>query len=226
MKYEIIGEPLPTVVCYLQNGESLLVEKGGMSWMSPNLEMTTQGPGGVGKAFGRMLTKESVFQNRYTANGDGMIAIASSFPGSIKALDIQPGRGVMVQKAAYLAGTEGVQLETRAQKGLAKGLFGGEGFLMQGLVGQGIAFIEIDGHAIEYDLAPGQQLVISTGHLAMMDDSCSMEVVKVKGFKNIMLGGEGLFNTVVTGPGKVIVQTMPIASLATSLIPFLPLEGK
>ena len=227
MRYEIAGEPLPVVTCYLNSGETLITESGSMSWMSPNMKMETSTNGGIGKALGRMFSGDSLFQNRYTAmGGEGLIAFASSFPGSIRPFEIGPGNNLIVQKSAFLASEAGVELSLHFQKKLGAGLFGGEGFIMQRLSGQGTAFIEIDGYAVEYVLQPGQQMVIDTGYLAAMSESCSMEIRTVPGVKNMLLGGEGIFNTVVTGPGKIILQTMPVNNVADTLRPFLPSSGK
>jgi len=201
----------------------MITERGSMSWMSPNMKMETTSNGGIGKAFGRMFSGESFFQNLYTAQGGpGMIAFASSFPGSIRALDITPSQPMIVQKSAFLASEVGVELSVFFQKKFGAGLFGGEGFIMQKLTGSGTAFVEIDGHAMEYTLAAGQQIIVDTGYLAAMDATCSMDVVSVPGVKNMLFGGEGVFNTVVSGPGRVILQTMPISAVAGSLQRFLP----
>ena len=210
-KYEILGGNLPVVVCELSAGESMITESGSMSWMSPNMKMETISGGGMKKMFGRLMSGDSAFQNRYTAEGaDGMIAFASSFPGAIKALEISNGHSMIVQKSAFLASEEGVELSMHFQKKLGKGIFGGEGFIMQRLSGNGTAFVEID----------GQEILISTGYLAAMEETCTMDVVAVKGVKNMLIGGEGIFNTVVKGPGKVILQTMPISKVAELLTPF------
>ena len=194
-----------------------------MSWMSPNMNMETTSNGGFGKALGRMFAGESIFQNKFTAQGGpGMIAFASSFPGDIRAIEITPDRPVIVQKSAFLAGEAGVELSVFFQKKLGSGFFGGEGFIMQKLSGNGTVFVEIDGSAVEYELAAGQQMVIDTGYLAMMDATCSMDVVANKGVKNMIFGGEGIFNTIVTGPGKIVLQTMPISTVATAILPFVP----
>jgi len=223
MKYEIVGEPLPVVTCHVNSGETLITERGSMSWMSPNMKMETSTNGGIGKALGRMFSGDSIFQNRYTAiGGEGLIAFASSFPGSIRALDIGPGNNMIVQKSAFLASEAGVVLSLHFQKKLGAGLFGGEGFIMQKLSGQGIAFIEIDGYAVEYILQPGQQMILDTGYLAAMTESCTMEIHTVPGLKNMVFGGEGIFNTVVTGPGKIILQTMPVSNVAATIRPFIP----
>ena len=222
MTYQIQGEPMPVVICQLAAGETMITEKGSMVWMSPNMKMETAA-GGIGKALGRMFSGESVFQNRYTAqNGEGMIAFASSFPGSICAVEITPEHPVIAQKSAFLAATDGVELSVHFQKKFSAGFFGGEGFIMQKISGRGIAFLEIDGSAVEYDLAAGQQLIVDTGNLAMVSDGCSIDVQTVKGVKNVLFGGEGLFNTVVTGPGKVTLQSMPLSSFANSIASVLP----
>lgn len=223
MQYKIEGTPLPVVICQLDRGECMMTEKGSMSWMTPNMRMETTSNGGIGKALGRMLAGESIFQNRYTAEGgEGMIAFASSFPGTILPVEITPDRPVIVQKSAFLAGVESVDISLFLQKKLGAGFFGGEGFIMQKLSGEGMVFVEIDGSTVEYDLAPGQQMIVDTGYLAMMDATCSMDITAVKGAKNMFFGGEGAFNTVITGPGKIVLQTMPVNSVAGALIPFMP----
>lgn len=222
MKYSIEGEPLPVVVCELESNEMMITEKGAMSWMSPNMKMETVG-GGVGKMFGRMFSGESMFVNHYTAmGGPGMIAFASSFPGSIRACEITPGKEMICQKTAFLASTSGVELSVFFQKKAGAGFFGGEGFIMQKLSGNGVAFVEFDGYIKEYELAAGQSIVVDTGYLAAMDSSCSIDIQKVPGVKNMLFGGEGVFNTVVTGPGRVLLQSMPIGQMAGTLIPYLP----
>ena len=223
MRYEIKGETLPVVICQLEGGEKMITEGGGMSWMSPNMLMETTTNGGIGKAFGRMFSGEKMFQNIYTAQGgSGMIAFASSFPGSIKAFEIAPGQEMIFQKSAFLAGEAGVQLSVFSNKKFSSGLFGGEGFIMQKISGLGIVFAEFDGHVVEYELQPGQQIVVDTGHLAAMTASCQIEIKSVPGVKNMLFGGEGLFNTVISGPGKVWLQTMPISNVAGILRPYLP----
>ena len=222
MKYSIEGEPLPVVICDLESNEMMITEKGAMSWMSPNMKMETVG-GGVGKMFGRMFSGESMFVNHYTAmGGPGMIAFASSFPGSIRAFEIAPGKEMICQKTAFLASTSNVELSVFFQKKAGAGFFGGEGFIMQKLSGQGVAFVEFDGYIKEYELAAGQSIVVDTGYLAAMDATCSVDIQKVPGVKNMLFGGEGVFNTVITGPGRVLLQSMPIGQMAGTLIPYLP----
>ncbi|MEA4993106.1 hypothetical protein SDC9_123372 [bioreactor metagenome] len=223
MEYKIEGQTLPVVICQLNSGESMITERGSMSWMSPNMQMETTSNGGMGKALGRMFAGEGMFQNRYTAKGGpGMIAFASSFPGDIRVFEIGPGRELVLQKSGFLASEESVELSVFFRKKLGAGLFGGEGFIMQKLSGRGIVFAEFDGHVMEYDLAAGQSIVIDTGYLAAMDATCSMDIQTVPGMKNAIFGGEGLFNTVVTGPGRVYLQTMPISNVAGVIGRYIP----
>ena len=201
----------------------MITEGGAMAWMSPNMKMETTSNGGIGKALGRAFSGERIFQNIYTAQGGaGMIAFASSFPGSIRPFEIGPGQEMIFQKSAFLASEGGIELSLHFRKKIASGLFGGEGFIMQRVSGQGTVFAEFDGHVIEYELQPGQQIVVDTGHLAAMSASCSMDVKSVPGVKNMLFGGEGIFNTVITGPGHVWLQTMPISNVAGVLRPYMP----
>ena len=227
MKYQIIGEPLPVAVCTVNPGETLISERGSMAWMTPNMKMETKGNGGLGKMIGRLASGESAFQNRFTAEGgEGMVAFASSFPGSIRAYEISPGNEMVVQKSGFLASDEGVELSVFFQKKLGAGLVGGEGFIMQKLSGNGTALIEIDGFAVEYELEAGQSMVIDNGYLAAMSATCTMDVQMNKGVKNLLFGGEGMFNTIITGPGIIVLQTMPVTGVASALIPYLPLGEK
>lgn len=222
MNFEILGDALPVVVCTLSKGETIINESGSMVWMSDNVKMETVG-GGVGKMFGRILSGENLFQNRYTAQAEGsLVAFASSFPGCIYPLEITPDRPMILQKSAFLAATSGVELSMHFNKKFSSGLFGGEGFIMQKVSGNGTVFAEVDGHGVEYDLAPGQSMLVDTGNLAMMDATCTMEIQTVPGVKNMLFGGEGLFLTKVTGPGSIVLQSMPISTLAGELFKYLP----
>ncbi len=221
MQYEIKGGVFPVVICNLEDGEQMITEKGSMVWMTPNMEMDTRG-GGIGKMFSKAFSGESMFQNIYTARGAGMIAFGSSFPGKILPLEIAPGREMILQKSAFLASEAGVQLSIHFNKKLSAGFFGGEGFIMQRLSGSGTAFAEIDGELIEYDLAPGQKMVVDTGNVAGFEPTVGIEIEQVPGLKNKLLGGEGLFNTTLTGPGRIWLQTMPISGVAGAIRPFIP----
>lgn len=213
MRYELIGGSFPAVVCYLENGEQMISEAGAMAWMSPSMQMETRG-GGLGKVLSRMLSGESLFLNVYTARGSGLITFSSRFPGKIMPVEILPQKDLIIQKSAFLAAEAGVDLSIFFHRRLATGLFGGEGFIMQRLSGRGTAFIEIDGDLVEYELKVGQQLIIDTGCVAAFEPTVTMNIQEVPGLKNKLFGGEGFFNTVLTGPGKIWLQTMPMNRLA------------
>ena len=221
MRYEIKGGSFPVVECQLESGEQMITERGSMVWMSPNMQMETKG-GGLGRMFSKVLSGESMFHNIYTARGNGMIAFGSSFPGQIKPVQIGRGQEMIVQKSAFLAAQSGVDISIHFSKKVGVGFFGGEGFIMQRLSGNGIAFVEIDGELIEYELQAGQQIVVDTGNVAGFTPGVQMEIRQVPGMKNMLLGGEGIFNTVLTGPGRVWLQTMPISNVAMSIRPFIP----
>ena len=222
MKYEIIGEPYPAVVCHLERGEQMKTEKGSMVWMDPVMKMeTSTGGGGLGKMFGRMMSSESVFQNIYTAGADGMIAFGSSFPGQILPIQIEPGKDFIAQKMAFLASEMGVSLDVFFNQKLG-GFFGGEGFIMQRLSGKGTAFLECDGSLVKYELARGQSMVVDTGNVLGFTGDVNLRVERIKGAKNVVFGGEGLFNTILTGPGTVYLQTMPLSSIADVLAAHMP----
>ncbi len=223
LKYEIEGGHLPVVICHPAEGQSLCSQSGAMSWMSPNMQMDTNSGGGIKKAIGRLFTGESIFMNEFTARGgEGLIAFASSFPGSIIPYQVTPGNGIIIQKTGFLAMEKGLDLSLYFQKKFGAGFFGGEGFIMQKVSGTGLVFIEIDGHCKEYTLGPGETIIVDTGHLAAMSETCSMDIQTVQGAKNIFFGGEGLFHTRITGPGKVYLQSMPLYNTARALAPYLP----
>ncbi len=226
IRYEIEGGHLPVVICYPEAGQTLCTESGAMSWMSPNMRMDTNSGGGIKKALGRMFSGESIFMNEYTAQGGtGMIAFASSFPGSIIPYQVTECNGIVVQKRGFLAMEKGLDLSMFFQKKLGKGFFGGEGFIMQRISGHGMVFLEIDGHCKEYDLGVGESIIVDTGYLAAMSDTCTMDIQPVQGAKNIFFGGEGLFHTRITGPGKVYIQSMPLINTAQALTPYLNLNS-
>ncbi|MDE7093663.1 MAG: TIGR00266 family protein [Oscillospiraceae bacterium] len=226
MNYEIQGNPYPVAVIKLENGESVVCQRGAMTWMTPNMVMQTTGGGSIGRMFSRAISGESMFQNIYTAQGgEGLIAFGSSVPGEIMPIEITPNQTIIAQKSAFLASSQSINYELFFQKKISTGFFGGEGFIMQRFFGSGMLFLEIDGSVISYTLEPNQSLLIDTGYLAAMDSTCSIEVEAVKGVGNALLGGEGFFNTKVTGPGRVWLQTMPIAQMASSIGRYIPSKG-
>ena len=223
MKYEIKGEPFPVVICNLEANESVKCQRGAMAWMSPNMDMKTQS-GGLGKMFGKALTGESIFENVYTATGgNGMIAFTTGVPGRILAVELSAGKTIIAQKRSFLASDVTVEMETAVQKKFGAGLLGGEGFIMQKFSGNGNVFLEIDGSMIEYTLEAGQVMLVDTGSLAAMEGTVQMDIESVKGgLGNKLVGGEGFFNTKLTGPGKIWLQTMPVSQLAEAVKPFIP----
>ena len=223
MKTTIWGNILPAVTIDLEQGESIYTESGGMTWMLDKVKMDTNMKGGFMKGLGRMFSGESLFMATYTAEAPNQsITIASSFPGEIKELHISSDKEFICQKSAFLCAEQSVELSTYITSGIKKGLFGGEGFVLQKLSGNGVMFAEFDGHVVEYELQPGQKIIVDTGHLAAMSATCTMEIKSVPGVKNMLFGGEGLFLTTLTGPGKVYLQTMNMAEFANKIIPYLP----
>ena len=223
MKTEVMGGNLPVVVCKLSKGEEVYTETGGMSWMSQGIKMSTNTNGGIMKGLGRALAGESIFMNTYTAEEDETeIAFASSFPGEILEFDLKEGETIIAQKRAFLCSEKTVDISMKFRKKLGAGFFGGEGFIMQKITGPGKVFLEIDGAAIKKELAPGEILNIDNGYVAAMTQDVQLDIKTVKGIKNIVFGGEGLFLTTVKGPGTVWLQSMPISKLAGSLYGTMP----
>lgn len=225
MRYRIFGEKLPAVTIEFEAGESIFTQAGGMTWMTDNFTMETNVKGGMMKGLGRMLTGESLFMATYTANAPkAELTLASSFPGAILPIELDGTKTWIAQKSAFLCATPGVELSTYVSK-FKVGLFGGEGFLLQNLAGRGIVFLEIDGSLVEKDLQPGERIKVDTGNVAAFESTVKYEVETVKGFTNILFGGEGLFLTVLEGPGKVYLQTVNVSGFAARLKPFLPAKG-
>ncbi len=220
MKYEIKNQPFTTLNLKMNAGESVKCQSGAMAWMSPTIRMETK-TGGLGGMFKKALVGESLALNHYTADGDGELTLAKHSPGDILAFNISD-MPIIAQKTSFLCATPNVNIDIFLQKKAMTGFFGGEGFIMQKLSGSGYAWLEIDGSVEEKVLAAGEKIVIDSGYVAAMEASCSMDVVTIKGAANILLGGEGLFNTVVTGPGKIWLQTMPINALAMNLYAHMP----
>ncbi len=223
MKPVIEGGVLPILTLEMERGEKIYTEKGSMTWMTDSFKMDTNAKGGFFKGIGRMLSGESLFMNTYTCQKpNGKITFASSFPGEIIEFDITPYNAIICQKQAFLCAEENVTLSMHFSKKLGTGLFGGEGFVMQKLDGNGKAFIECDGSVKVIDLERGEKIKVNTGNVAAYEETVKMDIETVKGFKNMFLGGEGIFLTTLTGPGKVYLQSMTIQDLAARIIPFIP----
>ncbi len=223
MEYQIIGGSFPAVKCMLQKGEAMKCEGGSMSWMDRGFNMSTEGGGGIGKALGRAFAGEKIFFNRYECSEpQGEIVFSSSFPGSIIPIKLEAGQSVIAQKDAFLACEESVDVAVHIHEKVGGGLFGGMGFIMQKFTGPGTVFLEIDGGLEKYELAAGEVKVVDGPHLAIMGGGVSFRIEKIKGAKNILFSGEGLFNTVVQGPGKIWLQTMPISNVAAQIARYIP----
>ena len=223
MKYEIVGGQLPVVVCKTDRGEQIFTESGGMCWMDDGFEMNSSSHGGIMKGIGRAFAGESIFMTTYTSTRDDTeIAFGSSFPGKIIPLELQEGETKIIQKTAFLAAEEGVDLSMHFRKKLGAGFFGGEGFILQKVTGPGVAFLEIDGDVIEKDLTPGEILKVDQGYIAAFDPTVEFDITTIKGLKNKFLSGEGFFIATLKGPGKVWLQTMPFSVLADRMIDIIP----
>lgn len=223
MKYEIKNQPFTTLMLALEQGEQVKCQSGAMAWMTDGISMETK-TGGLGGLFKKAVVGESLALNTYTADRAGELTLSKRCPGDIRTFNISE-QPIIAQKSSFLASTPGVDMEVYLQKKLATGLFGGEGFLMEKFSGTGFMWLELDGAAEERELAAGEKLVVSTGYVAAMEATCSMDIQSVKGATNILFGGEGMFLTTVTGPGKVWLQTMPISALAMSIYPYLPVQN-
>lgn len=218
METKILGNELPFVTCKLAKGESVVTENGGMSWMDDAFEMETTTNGGVMKGLGRVLAGESLFMNVYTATKENAeITFSSSFPGEILEFDLAEGETIIAQKRAFLCCEKGVDIAMHFRKRLGAGFFGGEGFIMQKMTGPGKVFLEIDGSVVKKELAAGEKIKVDNGYVAAMTKDVDLNIETVKGVKNIVFGGEGLFVTTLTGPGTVYLQSMPISKLSSLL---------
>lgn len=220
MQYTIIGETVPAVEVTLNARESMYTQSGGMIWQSEGISMSTNARGGLTRSLGRLFTGESVFMANYTAERDGAtIAFGSTVPGCVVPVDISRGE-LICQKGAFLCAEQSVDLKVALTKKFSAGLFGGEGFILQRLFGSGMAFLEVDGDKVERTLAPGEVIKVDTGNVVAFETSVSYEIETVKGLGNIFLGGEGLFLTKLTGPGRIILQTQNFVDFAGRVLSF------
>lgn len=222
MRYEIIGATVPAVEVTLNSGESMFTQSGGMIWQTEGINMTTNARGGIAKSLGRMFTGESIFMANYTADRDGAkVTFGSTIPGAVVPIDVSKGE-MIVQKGSFLCAQQSVELKATFTKKLSAGLFGGEGFILQRMFGSGMAFLEVDGDMYERELAPGEVIKVDTGNVVAFDTTVSYDIETVKGLGNIVFGGEGLFLTRLTGPGKIILQTQNFNDFAGRIIARIP----
>ncbi|GAA0117598.1 TIGR00266 family protein [Clostridium senegalense] len=226
MNYEIKGGNMPVAICTLDQGETVVSESGAMGWMSENIVMDTNMKGGLFGGIGRALSGDSLFLNTFTCtNGQGTIAFPCSVPGKLLVKNLYQGQTLICQKGAFLAAETSVEFKIHLKKRISSGLFGGEGFILQRMTGPGIVFLEFDGHVEEMDLSPGETIKVDTGHVAAFESTVNFDIEMVKGVKNMLFGGEGLFLTTLTGPGRVYLQTMPISNLASRIYPYIPMKS-
>ena len=223
MKYQIIGGSFPAVNVVLDAGETVITQSGAMAWSDASVEMSTNAEGGLLKSIGRMFSGASLMFVRHTATEDeSAITFSASFPGSIKEFTVDEEHEYFAQKSAFLVAQESVNIDASVNKNFWAGLLGGEGFVLQKFTGHGLLLAEIDGSVVEIDLEEGQQIKVETGHVALFESTVTYDVESVSGFKNIFFGGQGLFLTTLTGPGKVYLQTLTAQDMAQKLIPFIP----
>ena len=230
MQAKITGATLPVLEMALQPGDKIVAEPGEFSWMSGNVQLntTTQTAGAKGLfgVLGRAMSGGGLFMTEYTVQGgEGLIAFAARVPGSIMAVDVQPGKGYMIHRQGFLCATEGVELSIGFQKSLGAGIFGGNGFILQRLAGTCQAWVELGGEIITYDLAPGQVIQAHPGHVGMFEESVQFDTQLLSGVKNMFFGGDGLFVARLTGPGKIWLQSLTMPNLAHALAPYLGKEA-
>ena len=223
MKYQIHGTTLQTLDITLSQGEAVFTESGGMAWMTGDIEMETSTRGGLMKGLARSLSGESLFLTTYTCRGPGgLITFTPEAPGSIIPVELAAGESRICQKDAFMVAQDTVSLDIHFRRKLGPGLFGGEGFILQKLTGPGIAWVEIAGEVRSYNLKDGQVMRVDPGHIAMYEPTVSYDIARVKGVRNILFGGEGLFLATLRGPGKIWLQSLPLANLASTLARYLP----
>jgi len=223
MKYELHGTILPSVDVTLESGEGVYTESGGMAWMRGDIAMDTSTRGGLFAGLGRSLAGESLFMTSYKCkSGTGQVTFTPEAPGRILAFDLAAGQSLICQKDAFMAAEEGVNLEMHFRKRLGAGLFGGEGFILQKVTGPGVVFLEIAGDVREYSLARGEVMRVDPGHIALYETSIDYDIAAVRGIKNVLFSGEGLFLATLKGPGKIWLQTMPLVNLAAKIRKYIP----
>jgi len=230
MKARITGTTLPVLEVGLEPGDRIISEPGHFSWMSPNIELRTAamtaGASGLWGALGRALAGGGLFMNEFqTTGGRGMVAFAAKVPGSIVEVALTPGQTYMVHRHGFLCGTQGVEVSIGFQRSLGAGLFGGEGLVLQKLGGNATAWIELGGEIVNYNLNPGESLIVHPGHIGMFEGTVNFDISLIPGIKNALFGGDGLFIARLTGPGKIWLQTLTMPNLAHALGPYLDREG-
>jgi uncharacterized protein (TIGR00266 family) len=227
VSHRIIGTTMPVLEVSLQPGQSIISNGGELSWMSSNVQLTTKtagaGQSGVMGVFKRVVAGGSLFMTEYSPQGAaGTVAFATKMPGHIKPVALNSNSEYMISQHGFVAGTPEVTINIGFQQRLGAGIFGGAGFILQRVGGTGVAWIELSGELVEYDLAPGEQLLVHPGHVGLFEANLTFEITTVKGVKNMLFGAESIFLAKLTGPGKVWLQTLTLPNLAHALTPYLP----
>ncbi|MBU0510857.1 MAG: TIGR00266 family protein [Chloroflexi bacterium] len=225
MEYKIYGTVMQTLDVHLKQGESIYTESGGMAWMRGNIAMETSTKGGIMSGLGRALSGESLFMTTYTCQSpNGLVVFTPEFPGKVLDINLAAGQSLICQKDAFMCAQDSVKLEMHFRKKLGAGLFGGEGFILQKITGPGVAFVEIPGEVREYTLEAGAVMKVDPGHIAMFEPGVTYDITRVKGLKNILFSGEGLFLASLKGPGKIWLQSLPLSNLAAKLARYMPVK--
>ncbi len=227
MQSRILGTTMPVLEFLLDSNDAVVSEAGELSWMSATIQMTTHtqfgGGGGLMGMFKRVAGGGSLFMTEYRAlGGVGEIAFAAKVPGHIVPVEVGPGHEYMVHRHGFLCATSQVQLGVGFQQSLGAGIFGGDGFLLQKISGQGTAWLELSGELIVKDLRAGETLRVHPGHVGAFESSVAFQITMVRGIRNLIFGGDGLFLAALTGPGRVWLQTLPISRLAHQLMEYMP----
>jgi uncharacterized protein (TIGR00266 family) len=223
MNYELSGSIMQTLAIDLAPGEVVFSQTNSMCWMNDAIEMNTHTGGGIFSGLMRSFGGGSFFVTDFTATGNGHIAFAPRFPGTIIPVTLNPGQSIICRKETFLCAEKSVSLDIAWQKKIGAGFFGGAGFILQKVTGPGTVFLDLSGELVEKKLAPGERLLVHAGHVGMMDPTVDFDIRMVRGFKNILFGGEGLFLATLTGPGRVALQSMPIMNLAEEISRYLPI---
>ncbi len=228
MDSKIIGTVMPVLELDMQPNDKVFAESGELSWMSMAIQLQTGASvggqqGGFLGALGRAMAGGTLFMTEYTAvGGPGLLAFAAKLPGQILPIDIAPGQGYMVHRHGFMCGTIGVQFSIGFQQRLGAGVFGGTGFRLQRLTGQGKAWVELHGEVVPYDLQPGNTLRVHPGHVGMFEERVQFSIVTMPGIQNIVFGGSGLFLAALTGPGRVWLHSLSMQHLAHAIQEYLP----
>jgi uncharacterized protein (TIGR00266 family) len=227
MQPKIIGSTMPVLEMTLEPGDSIIAEAGELSWMTSSIELRTSTSAGANKgflgAFKRAVGGGSWFMTEYrSSGGSGMVAFATQVPGQILPLEVRRDGGYLIHRHGFVCGTPAIELSVGFQRSLGAGVFGGQGFVLQKIGGEGSAWVELDGEVIIYDLTPGETLRVHPGHVGMFESTVNFDITMLPGIRNVLFGGDGLFLAALSGPGRVWLQSLPLSNLAHALAPYMP----